>query len=74
MTITICGGGNLGHVLLGVLSANKKHTINLLTNRPEDWNHQICVEDCNNRRYVGNLPRRRTGRRYLCFRSRHDAR
>ena len=55
MTITICGGGNLGHVLLGVLSANKKHTINLLTNRPEDWSHQISVEDCNNRRYVGNL-------------------
>ena len=44
MTITICGGGNLGHVLLGVLSANKKHTINLLTNRPEDWNHQIPIQ------------------------------
>ena len=58
MTITICGGGNLGHVLLGVLSANKKHTINLLTNRPEDWSHQISVEDCNNRRYVGNLTSR----------------
>lgn len=43
-TITICGGGSLGHVIAGWLSAKHKAVVNILTGRPERWHSEICVE------------------------------
>ncbi len=42
-TICICGGGSLGHVIAGWLSARNHAQVNILTNRPEKWNHEIKV-------------------------------
>lgn len=43
-TITICGGGSLGHVIAGWLSARNHAQVNILTNRPEQWNNEIMVD------------------------------
>lgn len=43
-TITICGGGSLGHVIAGWLSARNHAQVNVLTNRPEKWQHEIMVD------------------------------
>lgn len=43
-TITICGGGSLGHVIAGWLSARGHAAVNILTNHPEKWNHEIKVD------------------------------
>ncbi|MDR0431054.1 MAG: NAD/NADP octopine/nopaline dehydrogenase family protein [Tannerellaceae bacterium] len=50
--ICICGGGSLGHVIAAVLS-HKGHCVNLLTNRPGEWNSTIYVTDCNNKTIEG---------------------
>lgn len=42
--ITICGGGSLGHVIAGWISARGHAVVNILTNRPEKWNHEIKVD------------------------------
>lgn len=42
--ITICGGGSLGHVIAGWLSARNHARVNILTNRPEKWSHEIAVD------------------------------
>jgi len=42
--ITICGGGSLGHVIAGWLSARNHATVNILTNRPEKWWHEIKID------------------------------
>ena len=43
-TVTICGGGSLGHVIAGWLSARNHAIVNILTNRPEQWNHEIVLD------------------------------
>ena len=43
-TITICGGGSLGHVVAGWLSARNHAVVNILTGRPEKWQHNIVVD------------------------------
>ena len=43
-TICICGGGSLGHVIAGWLSARDHAKVNILTNRPEKWNYEIEVD------------------------------
>lgn len=45
--ITICGGGSLGHVIAGWLSARNHARVNILTNRPEKWSHEIAVDTPN---------------------------
>lgn len=42
--ICICGGGSLGHVIAGWLSARNHATVNILTGRPEKWKHEIIVD------------------------------
>lgn len=42
--ITICGGGSLGHVVAGWLSARNHAVVNILTGRPEKWQHNIEVD------------------------------
>ena len=53
MNITICGGGNLGHVCAAFLSAQVGNRVSLLTSRPEQWSEHIEVRDCNGLVYHG---------------------
>lgn len=43
MTITICGGGNLGHTCAGMFSQLPDVQIQVLTGHPERWNDTIRV-------------------------------
>ena len=42
-TICICGGGSLGHVIAGWLSAKSKARVNVLTGKPELWSSSVSV-------------------------------
>lgn len=55
MKITICGGGSLGHVCIGVLSSQEGIEVSVLTNKPLLWNKNIIVTDCNLKNYEGTL-------------------
>ena len=52
--ICICGGGNLGHVLIAKMSQNGC-VVNLLTNRPKQWSHKIEVIDCFDKKITGSI-------------------
>lgn len=54
-TLCICGGGALGHVVAGVLSARKKVRVNILTERPSFWQTQITVFTPNNSALSGEI-------------------
>lgn len=54
MIVAICGGGNLGHTITGVLS-KKAHTVNLLTSNPAKWNNEIIIEDCTGKSFYGKI-------------------
>lgn len=43
-TITICGGGSLGHVIAGWLTARHHANVNILTNRLDKWGHSIKID------------------------------
>lgn len=45
MRIAICGGGNLAHVLAGLLSQSKGLEIRVLTRNPRLWDEAIRVRD-----------------------------
>ena len=53
MKITICGGGNLGHVCAGFL-ANRGHKVSILTTKPQLWGKslEIVAPDGN---FIGQL-------------------
>ena len=55
MNITICGGGNLGHVCAGFLAAQPGNIVSLLTSSPQKWRNTIEVIDCHGRSFVGKL-------------------
>ena len=55
MNITICGGGNLGHVCAGFLSSNRENKVSLLTTKPQLWSKFIDVVDCNGKVFHGTL-------------------
>lgn len=42
-TVCICGGGSLGHVIAGYLSAKKGLRVNILTRSPERWNTELQI-------------------------------
>ncbi len=42
-TVCICGGGSLGHVVAGYLSAKKDIAVNILTQRPLQWKHELRI-------------------------------
>ncbi|MDE7089288.1 MAG: NAD/NADP octopine/nopaline dehydrogenase family protein [Prevotella sp.] len=44
VTLCICGGGSLGHVIAGWLSARNHAQVNILTNQPERWNREIAID------------------------------
>lgn len=51
MNITICGGGNLGHVVSGVLGSKENVQVSLLTNHPKRWENSISVSDLNGKTF-----------------------
>lgn len=55
MNICICGGGNLGHVVLGVLAAQPQNHVSLLTNHPQRWADTVMVTDPNGKQYAGKI-------------------
>ena len=55
MKITICGGGNLGHVCAGFLASQPDNEVSLLTTRPDAWSPTIEVIDPNGKAYHGIL-------------------
>lgn len=57
MRIVICGGGGLGHTCAGVLSKQEGITVDLLTNRPEKWNHNYKVNTPDKGTIIGKLDR-----------------
>lgn len=42
ITVCICGGGSLGHVIAGYLAA-KGVNVNVLTRRPAEWSSELAV-------------------------------
>lgn len=55
MKITICGGGSLGHVCIGVLSSHVGVEVSLLTINPEAWNNRVLVTDIEGKEFNGTL-------------------
>lgn len=55
MRICICGGGGLGHTCAGVLSNRSGVVVDMLTNRPEKWNHEYIVNMPEGGRLTGKL-------------------
>lgn len=53
MKITICGGGSLGHVCIGVLSCQKGVEVSVLTSKPERWENNVRVMDLSGKAYEG---------------------
>ena len=53
--ICICGGGSLGHVIAGWLSAKKYAIVNVLTGKPEKWQHEIIVDTPDNQILMGYI-------------------
>ncbi|MCQ2167233.1 MAG: NAD/NADP octopine/nopaline dehydrogenase family protein [Bacteroidales bacterium] len=53
--ICLVGGGNLTHATLGVLSLSQDLTINLLTRKPNLWNHTIKVNIPDGKSIYGHL-------------------
>lgn len=56
-SICICGGGNLGHVVAGYLSARHNMEVNLLTGHPGRWQQTIEVTTPEGRTLEGRLAR-----------------
>ena len=54
-TITICGGGSLGHVIAGWLSAQGHAIVNILTGKPEKWQHEIMVDTPDGKVLCGDI-------------------
>lgn len=53
--IAICGGGGLGHNCAGVLSSHDGVKVDMLTNRPEKWNHIFKVNIPDGSSIIGRL-------------------
>jgi hypothetical protein len=62
MKVCICGGGNLGHVVTGFVSARTNYEVRLLTRQPERWDKSIIIRRPDNWPLIGtpecitNLP------------------
>lgn len=57
MTITICGGGSLGHVCAGFLAAHGNAEVNILTTRPAAWSHTLTIDTPEGASLTGKLNR-----------------
>lgn len=41
--VCICGGGNLGHVVAGFLTAHQKAEVSIFTRHPDRWSPQLTI-------------------------------
>lgn len=55
MTICVCGGGSLGHVVAGYLGAKEGVKVNILTRRPQDWQYSLEIFTPENRTFFANI-------------------
>lgn len=55
ITICICGGGSLGHVVAGYLCAKKDVSVNILTQRPQCWNKELSISTPEGNELYGTL-------------------
>lgn len=55
MKVCICGGGNLGHVVAGFVSAQGRHEVCLLTRHPKRWSEHIRVDAPEGTTFSGHL-------------------
>lgn len=55
VSFCICGGGNLGHVIAGVLSARGDCEVSLLTRRPDQWRHRLTVRTPDGHALTGTI-------------------
>lgn len=53
--VCICGGGSLGHVCAAVLSSQKDVEVNLYTQKPALWSHELEAVDNDGKTYNGKL-------------------
>lgn len=53
MKICICGGGNLGHVVAGYLSAKAAYRVGILTGKPTQWSDTLEIVDCHGNTFLG---------------------
>ena len=56
-TITICGGGALGHVVAGWLSSKGKADVRVLTQHPAQWHDEIMVDTPDGEILCGRMTR-----------------
>ena len=56
MNLTICGGGNLGHVVAG-FAASHGHDVQLLTRHPERWSNDLTIDTPDGKTLVGHISR-----------------
>ncbi|MDD6252762.1 MAG: NAD/NADP octopine/nopaline dehydrogenase family protein [Bacteroidales bacterium] len=55
LTVTICGGGGLGHTCAGMFSRLDGIRVNMLTSRPEKWNRTFEVTRPDGEVLIGKL-------------------
>jgi opine dehydrogenase len=53
--ICVCGGGSLGHVVAGYISATSHCKVNILTRHPSSWSKELLINDINGTSYKGTL-------------------
>lgn len=54
-TVCICGGGSLGHVIAGYLSAKKGVNVNIMTRKPMQWKRELRISTPEGGVLQGNL-------------------
>lgn len=55
MKVCICGGGNIGHVIAGFVSAQKRHEVCILTHHPGQWSQDVVIEAPEGKTFAGHL-------------------
>ena len=55
MKVCICGGGNIGHVIAGFVSAHKQHEVCILTQHSKQWSRDIVIEAPEGKVFAGHL-------------------
>ncbi|MBR5640480.1 MAG: NAD/NADP octopine/nopaline dehydrogenase family protein [Muribaculaceae bacterium] len=55
MNVCICGGGSLGHTIVGFVASQEDYNVSVLTRHPEKWSKAIEVTDMNGHLFNGKL-------------------
>ncbi len=55
-TLCICGGGALAHTSAGYIASHGQFEVRVLTRHPQQWSHQLTIDDANGRQFVGRIP------------------